>query len=87
MTRICRICPTRYRRSTGCCLIFSGNCLITWKGWSFSGEEFQETEERLNRINHLKAKYGQTIGKSARIRRRNRSAWIFWSISRNILRN
>ncbi|OUP19093.1 DNA repair protein RecN [Lachnoclostridium sp. An196] len=32
------------------------------EGLEFSGEEFQETEERLNRINHLKAKYGQTIG-------------------------
>ena len=27
----------------------------------FSEQEYQETEERLNQINHLKAKYGQTI--------------------------
>ncbi len=30
-------------------------------GLEFSGQEFSETEERLNLINHLKAKYGQTI--------------------------
>lgn len=28
----------------------------------FSGQELSETEERLNQINHLKAKYGQSIG-------------------------
>lgn len=31
------------------------------KSFEFSDEEFQETETRLNRINHLKAKYGKTI--------------------------
>ena len=31
------------------------------KSFEFSGEEFQETEDRLNLINHLKAKYGKTI--------------------------
>lgn len=31
------------------------------KSFEFSDEEFQETETRLNLINHLKAKYGKTI--------------------------
>ncbi|HJB94602.1 MAG TPA: DNA repair protein RecN [Candidatus Mediterraneibacter intestinigallinarum] len=31
------------------------------KSFEFSGEEFQETEDRLNLINHLKAKYGKTV--------------------------
>ena len=31
------------------------------KGFEFSEEEFSETEERLNLINHLKAKYGKTV--------------------------
>ncbi len=31
------------------------------EGMEFSGQELAETEERLNQINHLKAKYGQTI--------------------------
>lgn len=31
------------------------------KSFEFSNEEFQETETRLNLINHLKAKYGKTI--------------------------
>ena len=31
------------------------------KSFEFSEEEFRETEERLNLINHLKAKYGKTI--------------------------
>lgn len=30
-------------------------------GLEFSEQDFLDTEERLNRINHLKAKYGQTI--------------------------
>ena len=31
------------------------------KNFEFSDEEFSETEERLNLINHLKAKYGKTL--------------------------
>ena len=31
------------------------------KSFEFSEEEFSETEERLNLINHLKAKYGKTV--------------------------
>jgi DNA repair protein RecN (Recombination protein N) len=31
------------------------------EGLEFSEQEFHDTEERLNQINHLKAKYGQTI--------------------------
>lgn len=31
------------------------------KSFEFSEEEFRETEERLNLLNHLKAKYGKTI--------------------------
>ena len=31
------------------------------KSFEFSEEEFNETEERLNLINHLKAKYGKTV--------------------------
>lgn len=31
------------------------------EGLPFSEQEFRETEERLNLINHLKAKYGQTV--------------------------
>lgn len=31
------------------------------KSFEFSEEEFRETEERLNLINHLKSKYGKTI--------------------------
>ncbi len=31
------------------------------KSFDFSEEEFRETEERLNLLNHLKAKYGKTI--------------------------
>lgn len=31
------------------------------EGLEFSEQEFRETEDRLNLINHLKAKYGQTI--------------------------
>lgn len=31
------------------------------KSFEFSEEEFRDTEERLNLINHLKAKYGKTI--------------------------
>lgn len=31
------------------------------EGLPFSEQEFRETEERLNMINHLKAKYGQTV--------------------------
>ena len=31
------------------------------EGLEFSEQDFLDTEERLNRINHLKAKYGQTI--------------------------
>ena len=29
--------------------------------FEFSEEEFKETEERLNLINHLKAKYGSSV--------------------------
>lgn len=36
------------------------------EGLEFSEQEFRETEERLNLINHLKAKYGQTIGEIRR---------------------
>lgn len=32
------------------------------KSFEFSEEDFRETEERLNLINHLKAKYGKTTG-------------------------
>ncbi len=31
------------------------------KSFEFSEEEFSETEERLNLVNHLKAKYGRTV--------------------------
>ncbi len=31
------------------------------KSFEFSEEEFRETEERLNLLNHLKAKYGKTV--------------------------
>ena len=31
------------------------------KSFEFSEEEFQETENRLNLLNHLKAKYGNSI--------------------------
>ena len=31
------------------------------RGLEFSEEEFKETEDRLNQINHLKAKYGNTV--------------------------
>lgn len=31
------------------------------KSFEFSDEEFKETEDRLNLINHLKAKYGKTV--------------------------
>ena len=31
------------------------------KSFEFSAEEFKETEDRLNLINHLKAKYGKTV--------------------------
>lgn len=31
------------------------------KSFEFSEEEFRETEERLNLLNHLKAKYGRTV--------------------------
>lgn len=31
------------------------------KSFEFSEEEFRETEDRLNLLNHLKAKYGRSI--------------------------
>ena len=44
-------------------MIFTGNWQTTRESISFDAESFNRTEERLNLLNHLKAKYGGSIEK------------------------
>ena len=39
----------------------------------FDEEDFRSTEDRLNTINHLKGKYGNTIGRDPAVQRGKRS--------------
>lgn len=41
----------------------------------FAGEEFEQVEERLNQLNHLKSKYGKTLEAVLEYGQRRRSAW------------
>ncbi|MFQ9151558.1 MAG: hypothetical protein ACLR6B_08575 [Blautia sp.] len=50
---------------------------------SFDAESFNRTEERLNLLNHLKAKYGGSIEKVLSYKKeKGRAAWKSWSITR-----
>ena len=54
---------------------------------NFSEEAFQQIEDRLNQINHLKAKYGKTIERILEARQERKKNWISCSIMKNIVSN
>ncbi len=53
-------CPARWRRSRHCLMILTV-ALRNIDGFSFDEQQMRQTEERLDLINRLKTKYGQSV--------------------------
>ncbi len=53
----------------------------------FDEEDFRSTEDRLNTINHLKGKYGNTIEEILRYKEEKKLIWKNWWIMMPICRN